>query len=388
MPGVQSIVRPLPFALPDIGPEEIARVVKVLESGWLTTGDEARLFEASFSRLMGGRPCLAVSSATAGFELLFHALGIGPGDEVLSSCWTFSSPVMAIWKTGARPVLVDVEPATLNIDLERLAAAITPRSKGIVVTHFAGLPAAMGEIMALARRHGLWVVEDAAHALPATYRGKPIGMLETVATVFSFYATKPITTGEGGMVVTSDARLFETMKQCRLHGIDRDVFDRYSTPSGQWEYEVSGVGFKANLSDMAAAVGNAQLPKLGRFHERRRRIADIYDERFAGADVVRLPVLKTVSGASSCHLYVIRQSRRPREDVIAGMTARGIGTSVHFKPLHLHKFYQRELGSSPGTCPVATAEFATVTSLPIYSRMEDADAHRVADALLDILSEG
>jgi dTDP-4-amino-4,6-dideoxygalactose transaminase len=159
-------------------------------------------------------------------------------------------------------------------------------------------------------------------------------------------------------------------------------------PSGQWEYEVSGVGFKANLSDMAAAVGNAQLPKLGRFHERRRRIADIYDERFAGADVVRLPVLKTDSGASSCHLYVIRQSRRPREDVIAGMTAHGIGTSVHFKPLHLHKFYQRELGSSPGTCPVATAEFATVTSLPIYSRMEDADAHRVANALLDILSEG
>ena len=386
MPGVQATVRPLPFALPDIGAEEIARVVKVLESGWLTTGHEARLFETNFSRLMGGRPCLAVSSATAGFELLFHALGIGPGEEVLSSCWTFSSPVMAVWKTGARPVLVDVEPGTLNIDVERLAAAITPRSRGIVITHFAGLPAAMTEVMALARRHGLWVVEDAAHALPATHDGKLIGTLGTAAAVFSFYPTKSITTGEGGMVVTPDERLFETMKRSRLHGIDRDVFDRYSMPSGQWEYEVDGVGFKANLSDMAAAVGNAQLPKLHRFHERRRQIAGIYHERFASADVVRVPVLKTASGVSSCHLYVIRQSRRPREDVIAGMTARGIGTSVHFKPLHLHKFYQRKLGVEAEPCPVATAEFATVISLPVYSKMEDADAHRAADALLEILA--
>ncbi len=386
--AMQSIDRPLPFALPDIGPEEIACVVKVLESGWLTSGHEARRFETQFSQLMGGRYCLAVNSATSGFELVFHGLGIGPGDEVLSSCWTFSSPVMAVWKTGARPVLVDVEPETLNLDIERLRQAITPRTRGIVVTHFAGLPASMTEIIALARSHNLWVVEDAAHALPATHEGKLIGTLDTTATVFSFYATKSITTGEGGMVVTADTRLFETMKRCRLHGIDRDMFDRYSSSNAHWEYEVGDVGFKSNLTDIAAAMGNAQLPKLYLFHERRRQIAEIYDRRFAGADFVRAPALKTAFGTSAYHLYVLRQWRTPREQAIGHLQMRGIGASVHFKPLHLHKFYQRKLDATPESCPVATAEFEKVVSLPIYSKMEVADAHRVADAVLEIALEG
>jgi dTDP-4-amino-4,6-dideoxygalactose transaminase len=385
---MHSIDRPLPFALPDIGPEEIARVVKVLKSGWLTTGHEARRFEEQFSQLMGGRHCLAVNSATSGFELIFHGLGIGPGDEVLSSCWTFSSPVMAAWKTGARPVLVDVEPETLNLDIERLRQAITPRTKGIVVTHFAGLPARMTEIVALARRRNLWVVEDAAHALPATHDGKLIGTLDTTATVFSFYATKSITTGEGGMVVTADTPLFETMRRCRLHGIDRDMFDRYSSPKTDWEYEVGNVGFKSNLTDIAAALGNAQLPKLYLFHERRRQIAEIYDRRFADADSLRVPAMKTTLGTSAYHLYVLRQWRTSRDEAIGHLRMRGIGASVHFKPLHLHKFYQMELNATPQDCPVATAEFEKVISLPIYSKMELADAHRVADAILEIAPEG
>jgi len=386
MSGVQSIDRPIPFALPDIGPEEIARVVKVLESGWLTTGEEARLFETQFSRLMGGRHCLAVNSATAGFELVFHGLGIGPGDEVLSCCWTFSSPVMAVWKTGARPVLVDIDPATLNVDVEQLARAITPHTKGIVVTHFAGLPAPMAEITALARQHNLWVVEDAAHALPATYEETLVGTLDTTATLFSFYATKSITTGEGGMVVTADDRLFELMRHCRLHGIDREVFDRHRQ-SG-WEYEIGDVGFKANLTDLAAGLGNAQLPKLHLFHERRRQIAQIYDERFAGRAFITTPVLQTASGRSAFHLYVLRQWRTSRDEVIDHLGNRGIGASVHFKPLHLHRFYQRELGTTPANYPVATAEFEKVISLPIYSKMADADAHRVADAVLEVVREG
>jgi dTDP-4-amino-4,6-dideoxygalactose transaminase len=284
--------------------------------------------------------------------------------------------------------MVDIDPATLNVDVERLAQAITPHTKGIIVTHFAGLPASMAEITTLARKHNLWVVEDAAHALPATYEGKLVGTLDTTATLFSFYATKSITTGEGGMVVTSDDRLCQLMKQCRLHGIDREVFDRHRQSGSSWEYEIGDVGFKANLTDLAAALGNAQLPKLYQFHERRRNIAEIYDERFAGEDFIKAPVLQTTPGRSAFHLYVLRQWRTSRDGVIDHLGARGIGASVHFKPLHLHRFYQRELGVTSASCPVATAEFEKVVSLPIYSKMTDDDAHRVADALLEVIRAG
>src|SRR5258706_15372558 len=217
---------------------------------------------------MNGTECIAVNSATAAFALLFSALKIGPGDEVVSSCWTFSSPVMEVWKTGATPVLADVDRATLNIDVEDLARKVTARTKGIVVTHFAGLPAPMDGILALAARHKLWVIEDAAHALPAYYDGKLIGTLGSLATVFSFYATKTVTTGEGGMLVTADAGLANTCRRSRQHCLDRDLFTRHSMPGAPWEYEITEVGSKANLGDVAAAIGVAQLAKVFSFAEK------------------------------------------------------------------------------------------------------------------------
>jgi dTDP-4-amino-4,6-dideoxygalactose transaminase len=381
---VQSIAPPLPFALPDIGPEEIDRVVRCLESGWLTTGAEAKTFEREFSAIMGGAECVAVNSATAAFALLFNALKIGPGDEVLSSCWTFSSPAMEIWKTGAAPVLVDVDPGSLNMDVGALEARITPRSKGIVVTHFAGLPADMPGILAIARRHGLWVVEDAAHALPAYCGEKLIGTLDTLATVFSFYATKTITTGEGGMLVTKDAPIAASARMARWNGVDSDAFERYGRSGATWQYEVVVTGFKANMTDIAAAIGIAQLAKLFAFAEKRALLARAYVEGLQGLDL-DLPILATPRSRSAVHLFVVRPNRVSRDALIDHLKARGIGTSVHFKPLHLHRFWRDKLGLDEAALPVASREFGRVVSLPLFTKMATRDVARVVDAIREIL---
>ena len=381
---VQSIAPSLPFALPDIGREEIARVVRCLESGWLTTGAEAKLFEREFSSIMGGADSVAVNSATAAFTLLFNALKIGPGDEVLSSCWTFSSPVMEIWKTGATPVLVDVYPDSLNIDVAALESGITPRTKGIVVTHFAGLPADMQAIMALARRHGLWIVEDAAHALPAYYDSSLIGTLDTLATVFSFYATKTITTGEGGMLVTKNPAIAASARMARWNGVDSDTFDRYSRPGASWQYDVAATGFKANMTDIAAAIGIVQLAKLFTFAEKRTLLARTYVEGLQGLDL-QLPILATSTAKSAVHLFVARPNGVSRDLLIEHLKSKGIGTSVHFKPLHLHHFWREKLGASENSCPVASAEFSRVVSLPLYTKMDAHDVTRVVDAIREVV---
>jgi len=381
---VQSIGPTLPFALPDIGPEEIERVVRCLESGWLTTGAEARLFEKKFSSLMGGAECVAVHSATAAFALLFNALKIGPGDEVISSCWTFSSPAMEIWKAGATPVLVDVDPDDLNMDVEALERAITPRSKGIIVTHFAGLPAGMQEIAAVARRHGLWVVEDAAHALPAYYDDRVIGTLDTLATIFSFYATKTITTGEGGMLVTKNPEIAASARTTRFHGIDRDTFERHGKPGNSWRYEVIATGFKANLTDIAAAIGIAQLAKVFAMTEKRMLLAETYMQGLQGLDL-RLPILADPKRRSAAHLFVVRPHGASRDELIDHLKARGIGTSVHFMPLHLHGFWRQKLGVDERVCPVATEEFERVISLPLYTKMAIADVLRVVNAIREFI---
>lgn len=373
----------LPFAQPDIGQEEIDRVSRCLRSGWLTSGPECQEFETRFSKLMQGSHCLAVNSATAAFALLFHALKIGQGDEVISSCWTFSSPVMEIWKTGAKPVLVDIDRHTLNMDPRAVAAAITPRTKGIVVTHFGGLPCDMRAIGDLARKHSLWIAEDASHALPAYHEGRMVGTLDTVAAVFSFYASKTITTGEGGMLVTRNDEIARSARVSRLHGIDRDTFNRYRQAGSTWRYEIVDVGFKANMTDVAAAIGIAQLEKVFAFADKRHELARRYHVRLRDAPI-ELPVIEEGERQSAAHLYVVRPKAASRERLIEHLSSRGIGTSVHFIPLTLHSFWQKQLDVGPPTCPIALEEFQKVVSLPLYSKMTPHDADRVVEAILEV----
>ena len=269
----------LPFALPDIGEAEIAEVVDTLRSGWITTGPKAKRFEDDFRAFLGDPAlhCLAVNSATAGLHLALEAMGIGPGDEVITTTHTFTATAEVVRYLGADVVLVDIDPATLCITPSAIEAAITPATRAIIPVHYGGRSADMGAILDIARRHGLKVVEDAAHALPATCGGRMIGTLDSDATVFSFYANKTITTGEGGMVVTRDPELAARIKVMRLHGISRDAFDRFTASVPSWYYEIVAPGFKYNLTDIAAALGLQQLKKARAFQERRAQIAAAYE---------------------------------------------------------------------------------------------------------------
>ncbi|HLL20179.1 MAG TPA: aminotransferase class V-fold PLP-dependent enzyme, partial [Rubrivivax sp.] len=274
----------LPFALPEIGEEEIAEVVAVLKSGWITTGPRAKRFEADFSAFLGepeGLHSIAVNSATAGLHLALEAVGIGPGDEVITTTHTFTATAEVARYLGADVRLVDIDPATLNIDPQAVEAAITSRTKAIIPVHYAGLAADMPALLAIARRHGLKVIEDAAHALPTTCGGRMVGTLDSDATVFSFYANKTITTAEGGMLVTRDAALAQRARTMRLHGMNRDAFDRFTAKVPSWYYEVVAPGFKYNLTDIAAALGIHQLKKAQALRDRRAAIAARYHAAFA-----------------------------------------------------------------------------------------------------------
>ena len=282
----------LPFALPDIGEAEIAEVVDTLRSGWITTGPKAKRFEDDFRAFLGDPDlhCLAVNSATAGLHLALEAMGIGPGDEVITTTHTFTATAEVVRYLGADVVLVDIDPATLCIAPSAIEAAITPATRAIIPVHFGGRSADMGAILDIARRHGLKVVEDAAHALPATCGGRLIGTLDSDATVFSFYANKTITTGEGGMVVTRDPELAARIKVMRLHGISRDAFDRFTASAPSWYYEIVAPGFKYNLTDIAAALGLQQLKKARAFQQRRQAIAMQYHQVLADLQIGRAHV--------------------------------------------------------------------------------------------------
>lgn len=378
----------LPFALPDIGDEEIAEVTAALRSGWVTTGPRTRRFEEEFAAFVGGGvEALAVNSATAGLHLALEAAGVGPGDEVVVPSYTFTATAEVVRYLGAHPVLVDCETGGFNLDVGAVEAALSPRSKAIIPVHFAGQACEMGGLLELARRRNLKVIEDAAHALPTVWDGHLVGSLGSDATVFSFYATKTITTGEGGMVVTRDAALARRCRVMRLHGIDRDAFDRYTSSRPAWYYEVIAPGFKYNMTDVAAAMGLAQLAKARVFHARRLAIARTYDEAFAELPV-RLPPRPARREDHAWHLYVLRllpAARVGRDGFIEEMSRRGIGTSVHFIPLHRHPYWRDTYGLSPGRFPHAEAAFAGAVSLPIYSRMSDADVERVVGAVRRIL---
>lgn len=379
----------LPFALPEIGEEEIAEVVDSLRSGWITTGPKARRFEQDFAAYLGD-PALhgvAVNSATAGLHLALEALGIGPGDEVITTTHTFTATAEVVRYLGADVKLVDIDPATLNIDPAAVAAAIGPRTKAIVPVHYAGLAADMPTLLALAARHGLKVVEDAAHALPTTVGGALVGTLASDATVFSFYANKTITTGEGGMLVTRDAVLAKRAQVMRLHGMDRDAFDRFTAKVPAWYYEVVAPGFKYNLTDIAAALGLHQLKRIEAFQARRALLAARMDEALRGLPLI-LPPRPPAGGRHAWHLYVVRlDDAAPlgRDALIEGLYDAGIGCSVHYIPLHLQPYWRERYGLTPAMFPHSQHAYERMLSLPLYTRMTEADVDRVAEAMHRLL---
>jgi dTDP-4-amino-4,6-dideoxygalactose transaminase len=381
----------LPFALPEIGEEEIAEVVDTLRSGWVTTGPKARRFEQEFVAFLGddSLQAIAVNSATAGLHLALEALGIGPGDEVITTTHTFTATAEVVRYLGADVKLVDIDPATLNIDPAAIEAAITPRTKAIMPVHYAGLAVDMEAIFAIADKHGLKVVEDAAHALPTTYKQQLVGLLRSDAVVFSFYANKTMTTGEGGMLVTRDAQLAARAKVMRLHGINRDAFDRFTAKVPSWYYEIVAPGFKYNLTDIAAAMGLHQLKRLKGFQARREQIAARYDEALADLPLILPPRPAHAGDVHSWHLYVVRLADGAtinRDQLIDSLFADGIGVSVHYIPLHLHPYWKDRYDLKPEQFPHSQKAYERMVTLPLYTRMTDADVERVIAAVRKALA--
>lgn len=380
----------LPFAAPDIGEEEISAVADTMRSGWVTSGPKVRQFEAAFQKYLGeDLACIAVNSATSGLHLALEGLGIGPGDEVITSSLTFTATAEVVRYLGADVVLVDVDPVTLNMDPDCVRRAVTARTKAIMPVHYAGLACDMDAIIAIARQHGLKVVEDAAHALPTTHGRKLVGTLDTDATVFSFYANKTMTTGEGGMVVTRNPELAARMRIMRLHGISRDAFDRFVSRTPAWYYEIVAPGFKYNMTDVAAAMGIEQLGKLPRFLERRRELARRYHEEFAGLPLIT-PANAPDGDTHAWHLYVTRlDSSAPvgRDAFILALSEQGIGTSVHYVPLHRQPYWRDRYDLRPEQFPQAEAAYQAMVSLPLYTRMTDAQQARVIAAVRRALKD-
>ncbi|MES2324788.1 MAG: DegT/DnrJ/EryC1/StrS family aminotransferase [Pseudomonadota bacterium] len=379
----------LPFALPDIGEEEIAAVVDCLRSGWVTTGPKTRQFEKAFADYLGGDvETISVNSATAGLHLALEALGIGPGDEVIVPTLTFTATAEVVRYLGATPVFVDADERTLNLDLDAVEAAIGPHTRAIIPVHYAGLACDMDGILALARAYGLRVVEDAAHAFPTVYKGRLVGTLASDITVFSFYANKTMTTGEGGMVVTRDAGLAARIRLMRIHGISQDAFARYTSRTPAWFYEVVAAGYKYNLTDLASAMGIEQLRKIDRFLARRELMARRYNEALAGLPLT-LPAGPDAGSSHAWHLYVVLLAPGApmgRDELIGKLSERGIGTSVHFIPLHRQPYWRDSCRLSPEQFPVAEAAFQAMLTLPLYTKMSDADQQRIVENLRELLS--
>jgi len=375
----------LPFSPPLIGEEEISEVVDTLRSDWITTGPKTKRFEKEFAAYLDAPGALALNSCTAGLHTALATLGIGPGDEVITTPMTFAASVNVIEHVGARPILVDVEPDTLNIDPALVAAAITPRTRAVLPVHFAGHPADLDPIAELASTHRLGVIEDAAHALPARYRNRPIGAGGNPA-AFSFYATKNLTTAEGGML-TGDAEFLDRARVVSLHGMSRDAWKRYER-GGNWFYEVVVPGFKYNMTDIQAALGLWQLRKLAGFQERRRAVVRMYDEAFGQNDALQLPARRP-EVEHAWHLYVLRLQpgalRIQRDEFIEELRQRNIGSSVHFIPIHVHPYYRDKYHFQPDSFPVAYGNYQRMLSLPLNPRLADDDVHDVIDAVLDIV---
>ncbi len=385
LPGPDTLPY-LPFARPSITEREKQAVLDVLDSGWLTTGPRTKMFEERFAATVGTRHAIALNSATAALHLALEALGVGPGDEVIVPTWTFAASAEVVVYRGARPVLVDIDRRTLNATPDGVLAAVTPRTRAVVAVHVAGLPVEIEPLVTLLEPRGIAVVEDAAHAFPSRIGG-PSGRYAGTfgrAGAFSFYATKTITTGEGGMLVTDDDLIAARARVMSLHGISRDAWNRY-TASGSWYYEIEDAGYKYNMTDIAAALGLVQLERADELLAARRSLADAYTRAFrasAAADLLELPE-DAVDGSHAWHLYIVRleldRLALDRAAVISALRDQGIGASVHFIPLHLHPYYRRRWGTRPEDHPVATEEYERVISLPIWPGMTADDLARVVN---------
>lgn len=382
--------RQIPYAQPLLGAEEENEVLKVLRSGWLTAGPRVKEFESDFRQYTGSRHALALSSGTSALYLALVSLGIGPGDEVITTPFTFASTANSIVLAGAKPVFSDIEPDTLNLDPRLVEAKITPRTRAFAVVHFAGRPVSLAPFRALAAKHGLALIEDATHALGAFYDGEAIGSGEHPA-CFSFYPTKNMTAAEGGMLTTNDPEMADRVKSLRWYGLTEGLWDRHNSAPHDFP-EVTAPGFKMNMSDLQAAIGICQLRKLDGFNEVRRHYAAQYRERLHDVPEIVLPAEDTPEIRSAWHLFVIRldpaRCSLKRREVCAALAARGIGTSYHYQSLHLHRFYRERFPQAAGSLPEAENASDAVVSLPLYPKMSPDDVDYVASSLRDVLGSG
>ena len=378
----------LPFSRPTLSEEAIAEVVACLRSGWITTGPRVKQFEEALKAYTGGAFALALSSATAGLHLTLAALRLVPGEEVITSPMTFAATLNTIVIAGGRPVLVDVERDGYNIDVGRIEAAITPRTRAIVPVHFAGVPVDLDPLYALARRHGLRVIEDAAHAIGTEYKKRRIGAFGDTQ-VFSFHPNKNITTGEGGAVITSDETLAADVALARFHGMDREAWNRFGK-QGSAHYEIIAPGFKYNMMDMQAALGLHQLPALEGFIRRRTELAERYRERLAGWPQWDLPAAPPYDHRPAWHLFApllnTKAAGMDRERFMAEMKARNIGTAIHYRAAHLYPYYRDRYGYKLGDFPRAESISERIISLPLFPAMTDADQDRVIAAMTDVFA--
>jgi dTDP-4-amino-4,6-dideoxygalactose transaminase len=375
----------IPFHRASVGEEEVAAIAEVLRSGWLTMGTKTFEFEREFAKYVGARHAVSVCSGTAALHLALEACGLQPGDEVLIPTTTFTATGEVVTYLGARPVLIDIDASTLNVDARLVRRKITSRTRAMIPVHMAGQPCDLEEIHCIAKEHGLRVLEDAAHSIPSAYRGRRIGCLSEL-TAFSFYATKTLTTGEGGMITTDNDDYAARMRMMRLHGISGDAWKRYGK-NGSWFYEVVEAGFKYNPTDLQAALGLVQLSKCDSLNDARRRIAERYTSAFNEIGALEPPTIMS-DRTTSWHLYILRlrleQLQIDRNAFIQKLKECGIGTSVHFIPLHLHPYYQRTYGYRRGDFPIAETEFERCLSLPIYPGMSDQDVEQVIDSVTEI----
>jgi perosamine synthetase len=397
----------LQFSLPTIEKEEIEEVLDTLKSGWLTTGSKVKRFENEFAKYIGCKHAIAVNSCTAALHLALEAVGIKKGDEIITSPMTFAATSEVIHYFQAKVLFVDIEADTMNLDVNKLEELIkrkcrngrNSRLKAIIPVHYAGYPCEMDSIMGIAREYDLKVIEDAAHAFPAYYKERMIGKIGDI-TCFSFYATKTITTGEGGMISTDHDKWADRMRIMSLHGITKDAWKRY-TSEGNWYYEIVAPGYKYNLTDIAAALGIAQLRKAEDFWRRRNEIAELYKNAFKDLEEIEIPSVKRIEGSMggsifdqvrhSWHLFVIKLNLKrltiDRNCFIDELKKKRIGTSVHFIPLHIHPYYRETYGYKPSDFPVSYQNYKRIISLPLYPKMADEDVQRVIEAVTDIVGK-
>lgn len=378
----------LPFSRPTIRQVEIDEVVATLESGWITTGPRAERFEKDFAAYTGAAHALALSSATGGLHIGLAALGLGPGDEVITTAMTWAATVNMIEVLGGRPVFVDVHPDTLQIDPVAVEAAVGPRTVGILPVHFGGAPCDMDPLLETARRHGLWIFEDAAHGVGTRYKGQHVGAMQRLG-VFSFHPIKNMTTGEGGVLTLEDPELARRLTALRFHGLERTAWDRYAA-GGRPQVEIVLPGFKYNFMDLQAALGIHQLAAVDEWNARRRELAALYEELLAGVEEIGRPGVPTYDHFHTWHLYPVRvldAAGLVRDDFMAALGRRNVGTGLHFRAVHTQPYYAAKYPEWLGALPATEWASERICSLPLFPAMNEEDVAYVVAAIEDVLVE-